>query len=230
MSNLLTRTKEALGPDFTNKIQEYRYCIIGCGGTGALFAEMLVRTGANKIILIDGDKVEESNLNRVVGFVKDDIGKNKTDALMSKLRAINSEVEITAVSCCLREPDPSDHEGQKARDAFYNSDLVIIAVDDNKSRIICENLCYEDSNKRCISMGVHVNGEGEACYECAWKPKTPIEKEEEAGYGNGSYASIVIEATSVAFSMLLHNLKNPNSSDFTYYFQSYENFIPKKRV
>ena len=227
MSELFKRTIKAFGEEFIKEIQKYRYCIVGCGGTGTLFAEMLVRTGANKIILIDGDKVEESNLNRTISFTQNDIGEDKVNALMSKLKGINNKIEVTTINCCLRKYDLEDDKGQKARDAVYNSDIVIISMDRNKCRMVCEELCREDSKKKIISMGVYIEDSGNAGYECTWKPKTPINKKDEEGYGNGSYISIVTEATSVAFSMLLHNLKNPTSSDFRHYFKSYENFIPK---
>ena len=228
MSALLDRTEKAIGRDLVKEIQKYKYCIVGCGGTGALFAEMLVRTGAEKITLIDGGIVEESNLNRVISFTMDDVKKEKVYVLSSRLKSINAKVQVTSINCCLREYDPEDNNGQKARDAVYDSDIVIIAMDKNKSRIVCEKLCYEDGKKKIISMGVYTEGNGEAGYECNWMRKTPYKKKEEEGYGHGSYVSIVVEATSVAFSMLLHNLKYKKSSRFKSYFKSYKNFMPDR--
>ena len=193
-----------------------------------MFAEMLVRTGAQKITLIDGDKVDESNLNRVISFVYEDVGKSKVDVLKSRLESINSNTTVKAVSCHFREYDPNDSNGQEARDEICNSDVVVIAVDKNKDRMMCEKLCYEDVHKKVIGIGVYVNEGGFAGYECSWSPRTPDSKKEEEGYGIGSYASIVIEATAVAFSMLLHNLKNPVSSNLKYFFKSYKNFVPQK--
>ena len=229
-NKLLTRTSDALGPELMSELQRLHFCVVGCGGTGALFAEMLVRSGAEKITLIDGDTVDKSNLNRCVSFVCEDVDQLKVNVLKSRLQGVNSDCEIEPISCHLREQDRSDAEGQKARDAFYNSDVVVISVDKNSDRIICESLCCDKDidKKSVISVGVRITATGCAEYECTWKPKTPQKKREDEGYGLGSYAAIVIEATSVAFSMLLHHLKNPDSSDFKCFSKSYKNFVPQE--
>lgn len=227
-NSILTRTKSALGKELITQIKKHKYCIVGCGGTGALFAEMLVRTGAQHISLVDGGEVEASNLNRTPSFVQSDIGEHKVGTLSSRLEEINPNVKVTPQNCHIRN-DKGDRAGQGARDAVYDADIVIIAVDNNQNRIMCENLCYEDSNKKVLSIGVYVHLDGAAGYECAWCPRTPAEKADEEGYGNGSYASIVIEATAAAFTMLLHNLANPNSKEFNYLYKSYKNFVPTCR-
>lgn len=225
--DFLERTSPALGEELMSEFRQRKFCVVGCGGTGALFAEMLVRTGARKVTLIDGDIVEASNLNRVVGFVRGDIGKLKVEVLKSRLENINPDAHVTPINCHLRQLDLGDCEGQRSRDAVYSSGIAIIAVDKNWSRIECEKLCREGAVKY-LGIGVYVDEIGSAGYECYWGSlrKTPTKKEEDKGYGRGSYAAIVIEATSVAFSMLLHHLRNPGSRDFGYFSKSYENFAP----
>ncbi|WP_198934544.1 ThiF family adenylyltransferase, partial [Bathymodiolus thermophilus thioautotrophic gill symbiont] len=44
-NNLTTSTNLAIGNDLLTKIQNNKFSIVGCGGVGSLFAEMLVRTG-----------------------------------------------------------------------------------------------------------------------------------------------------------------------------------------
>ena len=68
-----------------------------------------------------------------------------------------------------------------------------------------------------------------AYYECTWKPKTPVEKKEAEGYGpeNGSFASIVLEATAVGFHLMLHHLKNSGKTKYSHYEKKYLNFEPK---
>ena len=68
MADFTDRTAKALGDDVMDKLRTKRFSVVGCGGTGANFAEMLVRSGATQIDLIDGDVVNESNLNRVSSF------------------------------------------------------------------------------------------------------------------------------------------------------------------
>ena len=72
------RTTAALGDELMERLSSLQFCIVGCGGTGANFAEMLVRTGANRLVLIDGGCVKKSGLNRVFGFTVQDVGKTES--------------------------------------------------------------------------------------------------------------------------------------------------------
>ncbi len=91
------RTTKALGDDVMKKLRSLQFCIVGCGATGANFAEMLVRSGATRITLIDGTKVEESNLNRVFSFSLADSGKPKVKVLEQRLKAIRGDLKICSL-------------------------------------------------------------------------------------------------------------------------------------
>ncbi|MBI9020415.1 MAG: sulfur carrier protein ThiS adenylyltransferase ThiF [Verrucomicrobia bacterium] len=69
--------------------------IAGLGGLGSAIAVALARVGVGKLILADFDVVEPSNLNRQQYFV-DQIGRLKTEALVSNLRKINPYVQLEA--------------------------------------------------------------------------------------------------------------------------------------
>ena len=62
MNGIDDRTAKALGPDVMEKLRSLRFCIVGCGGTGANFAEMLLRSGARHFSLIDGRFVQKTEL------------------------------------------------------------------------------------------------------------------------------------------------------------------------
>ncbi len=67
--------------------------IAGLGGLGSAIAIALARVGVGKLILVDFDVVEPSNLNRQQYFI-DQIGMNKTDAIKQNLQRINPYVQI----------------------------------------------------------------------------------------------------------------------------------------
>lgn len=224
--DFLSRTRKAFGDELLQIIKDTRFCVVGCGGTGALFAEMLVRSGAQNLVLIDGDSVDVSNLNRVVSFSRADIGNKKVDALKSRFLEINSKLSITAIPVHLREYDKIDCKGQQARDAVHDTNVAILAVDNNRDRIECEKLCFTNGQIKTLGIGVEVQPEGDAGYEVAWCGKTPEISIDNEGYGVGSYVSIVVEATAVAFAMMLHNLQKAGSSDYKYYSKKYCNFTP----
>jgi sulfur carrier protein ThiS adenylyltransferase len=77
----------------TDKLKAATVGIAGLGGLGSTVAVALVRAGIGRLIIADFDKIERDNLNRQQYFI-DQIGKNKTDAMMKNLHRINPDVKI----------------------------------------------------------------------------------------------------------------------------------------
>ena len=226
------RTSAALGGELMERLKTLQFCIVGCGGTGANFAEMLVRTGARRLVLIDGGTVRTSGLNRVFGFTAQDVGKPKVEALSERLKSIGRDkVDVCALGDSFRGPDQildDNTTGQRVRDAVHDADVVFAATDTNTSRLGIEQLCRDKDGGMLLCCGVWVDREaGEYKFECAWSPKTPEDKAAVEGYGpkNASFAAIVLEATSVAFTMLLSHLGD-GKSPFRRYRRKYDaNFM-----
>ena len=232
MSGFDDRTEKALGSDVMEKLRCLRFCIVGCGGTGANFAEMLVRSGAKHLSLIDGKKVQTTELNRVCSYTPSDVGTPKVEALKKRLQSICSSTNIVSHYDSFRTSNNilRDYsKGQEVRDVVYDSDVVFIATDNRNSRLAIEELCRSRSNLKYLSCGIFIDRkEGEYFFICCWFPRTPKESRQEEGYGpeNASYAAIVHEATSIAFCMLLSHLCCPNSN-FRSYFRRYDkHFFP----
>jgi len=76
-----------------SKLEKAVVGIAGCGGLGSNAAIALARIGIGKLILVDFDVVEPTNLNRQQYFIND-IGKRKVDALEEKLKMINPFLQI----------------------------------------------------------------------------------------------------------------------------------------
>lgn len=225
-NSLLTRTKAALGKDLMEELSSLRFCIVGCGGTGATFAEMLVRSGVRNIDLVDGEDIDSTNLNRVFSFISEDVDNNKANILKERLKLINPEINVRSFPHHLISEENTvdgNHLAQEVRNCVCEADVVFIGTDTNESRITCESLCRNKKGKMYLSTGIHVEDK-KSLFECNWKPKTPEAKKDARGYGpeNASYISIVTEATSIAFSMLLHHLKNPESKEFRKYYREYD--------
>lgn len=226
-NDLTSSTKLGLNPELFSKIQKKSFCIVGCGGVGAYFAEMLVRTGATKIILIDGDGVELKNLNRTPFFEKD-INLKKVVALKKHLKDINKRVCIKAISRHFGCYIENDKKRQEVRDLVVNSDITVIAVDKNRDRIECEEL-LKTFRKQYLVIGMEVKqSDKSAKYGCRWMDTTHKSEIDKEGYGdNGSYMSIVLEAVSVGFNMMMHCM-NVNKTEPYYILQSYKNYQQTK--
>ena len=231
MAHFTDRTTKALGQDVMAKLQTLQFCVVGCGGTGANFAEMLVRSGATQLTLIDGDVVDPSNLNRVFSFAGQDIDQPKVDALKARLDSIRPDLNVRPFPTTFKEREDilDDPLGQPARDAVHDADVVFVGTDTNASRLAIEALHASRRGAMLLSSGILVDREaGIFEFECNWSPKTPPERAADEGYGpdEASFSSIVLEATAVAFSMLISHLTDPDST-FRSYLRRYDTwFLP----
>ncbi len=77
-------------------LAQARVAVIGLGGVGSWAAEMLARSGVGNLVLIDGDEVCTSNINRQSHALQDTVGRIKVDVLSERLRAINPKLQIGA--------------------------------------------------------------------------------------------------------------------------------------
>lgn len=104
--------------------------IIGCGALGTLQAEALVRAGVGRVVLIDRDFVEVSNLHRQFLFTEQDAAESlpKAIAAARRLRAVNSEVQIDA--------EVADLEPGNIRDLCAGASLILDATDNFETRYL----------------------------------------------------------------------------------------------
>lgn len=68
--------------------------LLGGAGIGSIIAECAIRFGFERLTIVDGDVVEETNLNRQ-NYCQNDIGKYKAETLAKRLLAINPHAKIT---------------------------------------------------------------------------------------------------------------------------------------
>ncbi len=94
--------------------------IAGLGGLGSNIAVSLARVGVGKLILVDFDVVEPSNLNRQQYFI-DQIGKLKTDALREILQKINPFLDYVAIQAKITEKNIAE--------LFGSVDVIVEAFD-----------------------------------------------------------------------------------------------------
>jgi molybdopterin/thiamine biosynthesis adenylyltransferase len=80
-----------------DRLRESTVAILGVGGGGSHIAMGLAAAGVGRLILIDGDRIEESNLNRQTYFAPAQIGGMKTDALAEQICRFNPSVEVVGI-------------------------------------------------------------------------------------------------------------------------------------
>ncbi|OEH94269.1 HesA/MoeB/ThiF family protein [Bacillus solimangrovi] len=107
-----------------DRLSEATILVVGLGGIGANVCEILVRLGVSKLIILDNDVVDESNLTRQGTYFEEDIGRLKVNVVEKYLRKINSKIEIEKVNTFLETKED-------LRSVFdtYQFDLSICCAD-----------------------------------------------------------------------------------------------------
>ena len=128
--SFLSRFEPLLGSENLKKIENARVAVFGLGGVGSYTAEALARSGVaqngGQLILIDGDKIEESNINRQLYALYSTIGKAKTEIARERIADINPACKIKTVNSFIL---PDSFYKILGEDFFERVDFIVDAVD-----------------------------------------------------------------------------------------------------
>ncbi len=129
------RNIDSLGTSGQARLLLSSVAVVGAGGLGGLVIELLSRVGVGNIIIIDGDRFTEDNLNRQILCREDDIDRLKAEVGEQRVRAINSAIEVT--------PHPIFLTEENAADLLAESQVVVDALDRISIRILLEKVLGE---------------------------------------------------------------------------------------
>ncbi len=131
----LQRQEAAFGKPFNQKLQSLRVVVVGAGGTGSPLATLLARSGVGELVIIDGDVLEETNLNRVRGYSRSDVGNNKAGTLATYINSLGLPCRAVSI------PEYADRSS-RAIDAIATADIVFGCTDDVAGRDILTQAAY----------------------------------------------------------------------------------------
>jgi len=94
MSNKFSRTELLIGEKGIKKLHTAKVAIFGIGGVGSFAVEALARVGIGNFILVDNDKVSESNINRQLIATNSTIGKLKVEVAKQRILDINPNAKV----------------------------------------------------------------------------------------------------------------------------------------
>ena len=162
-----------IGEDGQRRLLESRVAIVGCGALGTFHAAALARAGIGKLIVIDRDYVELSNLQRQWLFYESDVEQAlpKAIAAANHLRQINSGCEI--------QPAVVDLTPSNVEDLLADVDLILDGTDNFETRYLVND--YAVSRNIPWIYGAAVGSYGltmpvipgrTACLSCVY-PKPP---------------------------------------------------------
>lgn len=142
----LDRLENLVGLNSLVKIKNLKILIVGLGGVGGYTFESLVRSGVNNFVLVDGDVIDNTNLNRQIISNLSNIGRFKAYEAEKRARTINKDININSYNIFLNE------ETIKKFD-ISSFDYVIDACDDVDAKLLLINECLDKNVKIISSMG-----------------------------------------------------------------------------
>lgn len=93
-----SRNELALGKEGLEKLKNSTVAILGIGGVGSFAVEALARSGVGKLILVDKDSVDITNINRQLPALLSTIGQPKADIMKERIKDINQECEVISLN------------------------------------------------------------------------------------------------------------------------------------
>lgn len=94
MEEKFSRTEMLIGNDGLEKLKDSKVAVFGLGGVGSFVCEGLARSGVGNFVLVDFDKVDESNINRQLIATVKTIGMHKVDLMRERILEINPEANV----------------------------------------------------------------------------------------------------------------------------------------
>lgn len=126
------------GEEAQNKLNESRVSVLGLGGVGGPASLYLAAAGIGSLVLVDGDFVQISNLNRQILFDYSDLGRSKAHATAKRLLSLNPDLDISVVDRDVKECD--------LESILSGSLFVLDAFDRNEDRFAV--------NRTCMRLGI----------------------------------------------------------------------------
>lgn len=172
-------SRQIMIPDLGGKgqirLRQARALIIGAGGLGSPAAFYLAAAGVGTLGLVDGDRVELSNLQRQILHFTSDIGRQKVESGKEKLNRLNPEVEIRTY--------PVRFQEENAAEIVAPYDFIIDGSDNFATKFLVNDIAV-DLRKPFSHAGI-MRFQGQtmtvipgksACYRCLFKdPPAPGE-------------------------------------------------------
>ena len=140
------RTELFLGKDSTEKLKNARVAVIGLGGVGGSAAEGILRAGVGHLLFIDGDTVDETNINRQLLATDETVGMDKIAAAKLRFELINPDADMTfKKEFYLPENSAFLYD--------WNPDYIIDAIDTVTAKLHIAEECKKRGIKLLMCLG-----------------------------------------------------------------------------
>ena len=145
--------------------------VLWLGGLGCAAAQVLASSGVGRLLLVDGDTVELSNLQRQILHDMHSLGQAKVQSAQRRLAAINPEIEILTRAGHL--------DAEALQQAVQAADVVLDCSDNLPTRLALNRACVAAAKPLVSGSAIRWRGQvlvvqpalGSPCYECVY-PQT----------------------------------------------------------
>lgn len=142
--------------------------IIGLGGLGSPVSMYLAAAGVGKLVLVDFDRVDLSNLQRQIVHTSERIGTLKVDSAEQALKQINPDCQILKFAHTL--------EDEALMEQVAKADLVIDGSDNFATRFAVNDACVANHTPLVSGAAIRTEGQisvfsgqpGDPCYRCLY--------------------------------------------------------------
>ena len=161
-----------VGADGQQRLQSAKVAVIGAGGLGVPVLQYLAGAGVGELVIVDGDRLEASNLHRQTWYALTDCGEMKATLAARRVHALNPTVKATA--------HPERLTNASAEVLLQGCDLILDCTDNFASKFLLNDLAHRLA-KPVILASVHqYEGQlqlidpahGSSCLRCVWPEAT----------------------------------------------------------
>jgi hypothetical protein len=128
------RHAQLFGSGTTRRLRELSVAVVGCSGTGSPVIEQLARLGVGRLVIVDPDRVEEKNLNRILNATREDayLRRPKVEVMARAIAAMGFGTELEIIAEDLATP--------RAVKAVAECDVVFGCMDGVEGRHLLNRL------------------------------------------------------------------------------------------
>ncbi|HEY0614001.1 MAG TPA: molybdopterin-synthase adenylyltransferase MoeB [Candidatus Elarobacter sp.] len=162
-----------VGLEGQQKLAAARVLVIGAGGLGSPVLAYLAAAGIGRIIVIDDDTVDVTNLQRQILYDTADVGAPKAHRAAERLRALNPQIAIDALA--------TRFDAGNARELVRLADVVVDGTDTFSTRYLVNDACVLEGKPDVHGSIFRFDGQvsvfgtpGGPCYRCLY-PEAPPE-------------------------------------------------------
>jgi len=162
---------EEVGVAGQRKLLEGRVLVVGAGGLGSPAALYLAAAGVGTLGIVDGDRVDLTNLQRQVLHFTHDVGRPKTQSARRTLEDVNPDVQVVPYQTVLTS--------QNALDILSQYDVVVNGSDNFPTRYLVNDACVLLGKPLVDASILRWEGQattflpGRGCYRCLFPSPPP---------------------------------------------------------